>query len=181
MMVFKKKQVVLLALVVMVGIAGYLNWRYESGLQASTDPVDNGIAVETNEKTDANLGEAQMVNSENNSGDDYFASCRLNRESARAKSLEILNATINNANASQEAKDKAQEQIAKSAKDVETEANIENLIKGKGFADAVAVIGEDAVTVTVKSQGLTAPETAKIKDIVMEQTQNNNIKIVEVN
>lgn len=180
MMVFKKKQVVLLALVVMVGIAGYLNWRYESNLQASTDPVENGIAVETGEQPDANLGEAQMVNTDATQGD-YFAACRMNRESARAKSLEILNSTINNANSTPEAKTQAQEQINKTAKNVENEANIENLIKAKGFADAVAVIGEDSVTITVKAQGLTAPETAKIKDIVMEQTQNNNIKIVEVN
>lgn len=180
MMVFKKKQIVLLALVIMVGIAGYLNWRYEANLQASTDPVENGIAVETGETQEANLGEAQMVNGET-SQNDYFATSRMNRETARAKSLEILNATINNANATPEAKTQAQEQIAQSAKNVELEANIENLIKAKGFADAVVVIGEEDVTVTVKAQGLTAPETAKIKDVVMEQTQNNNIKIVEVN
>lgn len=180
MMVFKKKQIVLLALVVMVGIAGYLNWRYEANLQTSSDPVENGIAVEAGESAESNLGEAQMVNGET-AQNDPFAASRMNRETARAKSLEILNATVNNANATPEAKTQAQEQIAKTAKNVETEANIETLIKAKGFADAVAVIGEDSVTVTVKAQGLTAPETAKIKDIVMEQTKNNNIKIVEVN
>lgn len=180
MMVFRKKQIVLLALVVMVGIAGYLNWRYEANQQTSADPVENGIAVETGEQAEQNLGEAQMVNSEN-AASDPFAAGRMNRETARAKSLEILNETIGNANATPEAKAQAQEQIAKTAKNVEIEANIETLIKAKGFADTLAIIGDDTVTITVKSQGLTAPETAKIKDIVMEQTKNNNIKIVEVN
>ncbi|MBE7030775.1 MAG: SpoIIIAH-like family protein [Ruminococcaceae bacterium] len=170
MMVLKRKQIVMATLIVMVGIAGYLNWQYE---ETSVDePVSGTVQEEP-------VGQVQMVDGVENG--DYFAACRVNRESVRAKSLEILNATINNANSSQEAKEQAQEKIMVISKNVETEGNIENLIKAKGFADAVVFIAEDSVTVTVRAQGLTAPETARIKDIVSEHAKENNIKIVEVN
>ena len=175
MTVLHKKQIVLCALIVMVGVAGYLNWRYEG----NTSPDNTTVNVASTEKKNNNetLGEATMVSSIKK---DYFSTCRSNRETVRSKSLEILKSTIDNPNSSQENKDKAQQQIILISKNVEAEGNIENLIKAKGFEEAVVFINDKSITVTIKSPGLTAPETAKIKDIVIEETGNNNIKIVEV-
>ena len=172
MTVIHKKQIVLAALIMMIGVAGYLNWKYEAN-----EGADIESSVTVSEKSESeNLGEAVMVNGENN----YFAECRNNRETVRSKALGVLNDVVNNANSTQESRDKAQAEIVDISKDITAEANAENLIRAKGFEDVVVFINNDSVTVTVKAQGLTAPETAKIKDIVMEQTGNNNIKIVEV-
>lgn len=173
MTVLHKKQIVLAALIVMVGVAGYLNWRYEDSSIAETS--ESTVVSENTENE--TLGEATMVsNTENN----YFINCRSNREIVRSKALEVLKTTIDNPNSSQEAKDNAQKEIVNISNNIESEGNIENLIKAKGFEDVVVFINDNNITVTVKSQGLTAPETAKIKDIVIEETGNNNIKIVEV-
>ena len=91
-----------------------------------------------------------------------------------------MEVVINNANTTQEAKDKAQAQIFDISKSIEAEGNIENLIKAKGFEDVVVFINDGCVTVTVRTKGLTASETAKIKDIILGEIKNNNIKIVEV-
>ncbi len=171
MTVLHKKQIVLGALILMVGVAGYLNWQYEGEKEGSTVSVNVSENVE-----DETLGEAEMVNNSSN----YFTEAKMNRETARSKASEILKSTIVDANASQEAKDTAQNKIIEISKNIESEVNIENLIKAKGFEDAVAFISDDNITITVKSRGLTAPETSKIKDIVIEETGNNNIKIVEV-
>ena len=173
MTVLHKKQIVLGALVIMVGVAGYLNWKYEGG-------GGNEIATVTvseNSSENEKIGEATFVS---NMDDDYFLSCRNNRETVSSKSIELLQSVINNANTTQEAKDKAQAQIFDISKSIEAEGNIENLIKAKGFEDVVVFINDGCVTVTVRTKGLTASETAKIKDIILGEIKNNNIKIVEV-
>ena len=173
MTIIHRKQIVLAVLILMVAVAGYLNWRYEANSLDAAEPVTDEIRSPESE----NIGEAVMVNKEN----DYFSECRNNREEVRSKTLGVLNEVVNNANSTQEAKDKAQAEIVDISKNITSEANIENLIKAKNFEDAVVFINNGSITVTVKANGLTAPQTAKIKDIVIEQTGNNNIKIVEVN
>ena len=64
------------------------------------------------------------------------------------------------------------------------ESQIENLVVAKGYQDCVTFIGQDGVSVVVQGSeaGLSQLDTAKIKDIV---TQNTNfsadrVKIIEV-
>lgn len=165
MIVFKRKQVIASALVVMIGIAGYLNYKY-----------DDETATATNELETANIGQVQMVSGTQ----DYFSNSRLNREDARAKAIDLLKDTIANENVSEDTKNDAQKQILDIAKNIESEENIESIIIAKGFSDAVVFINGESVTVTVKTSELTAVDTAKIKDVVMEYINTNNIKIVEV-
>lgn len=56
MMVLKKKELVAAALVVLIGVAGYLNWSYQDTVRV-TDGADY---IETGKK----LGEAQYVNAD---------------------------------------------------------------------------------------------------------------------
>ena len=55
MMVFKKKEVIAAALVMLIGMAGYLNWTYQDTVQVR----DGDSYIETGKK----LGEAQYVSS----------------------------------------------------------------------------------------------------------------------
>ena len=54
MMVLKKKEIIAGALVLLIGVAGYLNWSYQDTVRVT----DNDTYVETGKK----LGEAQYVN-----------------------------------------------------------------------------------------------------------------------
>ena len=65
-----------------------------------------------------------------------------------------------------------------------TEAQIENLVIAKGYADCVAFIGEDSLSLAVAAPegGLTAADTAKIVDVV-QQTAGftaDQVKIIQV-
>ena len=64
-----------------------------------------------------------------------------------------------------------------------TEAQIENLITAKGYADCVAFLGEDSISVVVSAlaNGMTDADAARIGEIVMEQTglKADQIKIIE--
>lgn len=66
-----------------------------------------------------------------------------------------------------------------------TEAQIENLVLAKGYADCVAFIGEDSLSLAVAApeSGLTEADTAKLVDVV-NQTAGftaDQIKIIQVN
>ena len=64
-----------------------------------------------------------------------------------------------------------------------TEAQIENLVTAKGYADCVAFLGENSISVVVSAveTGLTDTDAARIGEIVMEQTglKADQIKIIE--
>ena len=55
------------------------------------------------------------------------------------------------------------------AANIELEANIESLIKAKGFEECVTVINGDKATVVVKSDGLKPNQLSQILEIVYLQ------------
>ena len=66
-----------------------------------------------------------------------------------------------------------------------SEAQIENLVTAKGYADCVVFMGEDSVSVVVAAPetGLNTADVALIKDIVVNETDYTpeQIKIMEAN
>ena len=87
---------------------------------------------------------------------------------------------IENEEASAEAKAEAAAKISKIAVDMQNEANIETLVKAKGFEECVAVITDDSVSVIVKADELMANQAAQILAIVYETTgiSTENISII---
>ena len=65
------------------------------------------------------------------------------------------------------------------------EGQIENLVVAKGYADCVAFMGENSISVVVSAaeDGLQTEDVAKIKDIVLSETDYtvDQIKIMEAN
>ena len=113
-------------------------------------------------------------------GDDFFASAILNREQTRDESMEVLNQLANNPDALPDTKEDALNAIARIVEDMNAEANIETLVKAKGFKECVAIVSGKNCTVIVESGGLNAAETAIILEIVCEQTEATpeNVKII---
>ena len=112
--------------------------------------------------------------------DDFFASAILNREQTRDESMEVLNQLANNPDALPDTKEDALNAIARIVEDMNAEANIETLVKAKGFNECVAIVSGESCTVIVESGGLNAAETAIILEIVCQQTeaQPENVKII---
>ena len=77
----------------------------------------------------------------------------------------------------------ANEAIQAMAAYTTAEANIENLVTAKGYTDCVAFLSEDSISVVVSNNGtaLTETDTAKISEIVQEETglSASQIKIIE--
>ena len=86
-----------------------------------------------------------------------------------------------NLEASEEARAAAQDRISQIAVDIQNEANIETLVKAKGFEECVAVISEGAVSVIVSAESLQAADTAQILSIVYETTGISPEKVSIIN
>ena len=113
--------------------------------------------------------------------DSYFASAQLSRQQSRDQAIAVLQTVIESSTADAATKEAASADINRIASEIQTEANIETLIKSKGFEECVAVISEGTASVIVASDGLMPNELSQIKEIVWEQagTDPVNIKIIE--
>lgn len=195
MMVLKKKELVAASLVILIGVAGYLNWSYQDTVSVK----DGESYIETGKK----LGEAQYVSSDEvieETEEDvteteaeetietvedmggYFEEARLNREQARAKSLEILNQTAANESFDGEIRKKAGDKILVTASNVEKESAIESLAQSKGYSEICVYIDESTANVAVRKDGFSESDVTVLCDIVTSQTElgAEDVKIVEV-
>lgn len=178
-MIFKRKQMILTTLVLMLGIAGYLNYRYDREYETEIASIENGDIKEPE------IGETVMVSTEadissKDKNADSFEEERLKRDAAREKTKEELKDILSSDGISQQTRDETQRKLNNLTLFQEMEATAENLISAKGYKDSMVYIAEDSVTVTLKQKGISRSDTAKISDVVYELTKNNNIKIVEV-
>lgn len=169
-----KRRVVIAAVTVLVGTSVYLNWRY-TGDVADTSKVLGQSTLVNGETTDAQAETAA-------DGEDYFSTARLSRKQARDTAISMLEEARQDENASEDVLNEASETLQVLAGYTVAESQIENLVVAKGYTDCVAFMGADSVSVVVSSpEGLEAADVARIKDIVIAETDYTagQIKIME--
>ena len=184
-----KRNAVVLAIVLFVGVAVYLNWSYNNQLTGESNPdsSDGKVLGQTTlvngVEDDAEGEDASAEVEDGDDGSGYFASARLNRQQARDSALELLQEAAADEKAEQTVVDEANASIQAMAADTLSEAQVENLVTAKGYGDCVCFIGEDGVNLVVSatSQGLGETDIAKIVEIVREETglSADKIKIIE--
>ena len=164
------RSVVVTAAVLLIGLAVYLNYRW------FYDPVDSLGYGENN--MEDNYSDSQSTGAEGTN--DYFAAALLTRQQSRDEAIDVLTLVSTSEDADEATRAEAQAQISAIATDIQNEANIETLVKAKGFEDCVAVIGDGTVSVIVKADTLQAKETAQILSIVYETTgiSPENVSII---
>jgi len=180
-----KRNAVIITVLLFVCVAAYLNWSYNKK-NAAKDAADTGAKIESSEaaqpKSDGGdlfyMPKRETVNSE------FFSAARLNRQQARDAAAATLATISKSENASEEMIQAALAEISKLATDSVKEAELEDLIKAKGFADCVVYISSDGVSVTVAAppEGLSTAEVAKITDIIVSHTdwKAMDLNIIEV-
>ena len=187
-----KRNAVVVAIALFVCAAVYLNWNYEQEAQAGKTLGQSAmVGSETGDPLVKNVA-GDGVSQQDGTGDtetsaaagDYFATARLNRQQARDSALSLLQDAAAREDADETVKTQVNDTIQTMADYTVTEAQIENLVVAKGYADCVAFIGEDSLSlaVSVPEGGLTEADTAKIVDVV-NQTAGftaDQIKIIEV-
>ena len=116
---------------------------------------------------------------------EYFATIRLARQESRDSAVELLQETIAyETGADQETATAASMKLEEMVTTALKEAEIEGLVIAKGYADCVAYMSENGVSVAVAApeEGLEAEAVAQICDIVTTQSDYtpSELKIIEV-
>ena len=191
----KKKGAIYSVIALMLCVAVYLNWSYNRG--------DDDFSAASNTDDSKILGQAQLVDgvaqtdeqgktedaqessgfNDGSSEDSYFAEARLSRQKARDEAVSILNVTVENESADEDAKAAATESIQVMAQSAMKESRIENLVIAKGYDECEVFINDNGVNVIVQKpeNGLQQEDIARIRDIVISETgvSAEQIKIIE--
>lgn len=182
-----KRNAVVATVLLFVCAAVYLNWRYAGDL--ADQAVDGQTRQEEGDSTKV-LGEASLVGGEVVDADSgvtavssYFDTARLSRQQSRDNALSLLREASEQENVDQAVLDEANLAIQTLAGYTMLETQIENLVVAKGYADCVAFMGEEGISVVVSAaeDGLQTEDVAKITDIVLSETDYtaDQIKILE--
>ena len=191
--IFKKNQMIIAALAVMIAAAGHLNYSgrlfgdkddaqkmsAELANQELLDISEEDLAsadgeiksqdseTEGEEGQEGTPGEAVLTSGEANA---VVAQAKMTREQVRAKNKETLQQIIDNKELSNEQKKDAVSQMVKVTEMSEKEAAAETLLASKGFTDAVVSISDESTDVVVNAKDLNEASRAQITDIVTRKT-----------
>ena len=187
-----KRNAVVAAVVLFVCGAVYLNWSYQKGQTEAAGKTLGEAELVSMQTSDPLLSAspdpsaspaASAAPSDAAKGSGYFDSARLNRQEARDSALSILQEAVADENASETMKEESGAAIQTLADYTVSEAQIENLVTAKGYADCVAFIsdGSASVVVSATEEGLTDADVARITEIVTDETgvEASSIKIIE--
>jgi stage III sporulation protein AH len=166
------RSAVVICAVLLIGLAVYLNYRW------FYDPIDSmGIGNGNMENNYDDSLETGADGEEN----DYFTTVALSRRQSRDEAIDLLTIAIESESTDEATRADAEARIARIATDIQNEANIETLVKAKGFEECLALIGEDTVSVVVKADELQGKQTAQILSIVYETTGIAPEKVTIIN
>ena len=179
---FKKNQIIITTLAIMIAIAGYLNYsgkmfgdmdtKEANGNLENQELLDisdegaetSGEIASQDHEVEGTPGEAVLTNG-------VVAEAKVTREQVRAKNKETLQSIIDNEKISEEQKKEAIAQMVHVTELAEKEAAVETLLASKGFQDTVVSLTDDAADIVVGNAELTDANLAQIEDIVVRKTE----------
>ena len=195
--IFKKNQLIIAALAIMIAAAGYLNYSgrifgEENVLETTNDLASQELLDISEEDLASASGDIESQDGEVEgtpgeavltSGNAVVADAKVTREQVRAKNKEALLEIIENDSLSDEQKQDAVDQMVFMTEIAEMEAAAETLLASKGFSEAVVSISDEMVDVVVNKAELDDASLAQIEDIVTRKTgiAPENIVITPIN
>jgi len=174
---FMQRRLVWLALL-MVWVGMVISISNYRGTEEAYEAVVEEINVKAEEQMPQDVSSITVSHSGEK---DFFAAFRLEREEARAETLEILEDLIENPNTDEGIKQQAQEKILALTGRMEKEKEIENLIRARGYQESLAFLHDDTVDIIIQTEGLERDDVARVGDIVSKATGFNfaDITIIE--
>ena len=195
--VFKKNQIIITTLAIMIAIAGYLNFSgskwtlgtedlVETGIQSTEEDAQEDTALldlseedlytsndiftdeEPEDVSESVPGEAVLTSTGTGAG--ITAQAKVNREQVRSKNKEVLLEIINNVNIADDQKQDAIDAMIHLTDISEREAAAEMLLEAKGFTDVVVNITDDTTDMVVNMADIGDAERAQIEDIMKRKT-----------
>ena len=187
---FRKNEVVIYAIALMLVTAGYFNYTanvenkavetYSEEMSNINDITTNNTVnsntiienIAENDKKEEDIGDAKLVDSNSvvNEPTDYYASTKLERDTNYANTLSTYTKIIEDSSVSETQKSIAMKEITK-INDTKNAISIcENLLSTKGFENYVVLVNNESINVVVKVKGgLTKQKVAQIQNIISRE------------
>lgn len=183
-----KKNMVAAAILVTVCAGIYVNWLYTEDNAAATlvDTLDTEkVMSDDTLMLSEDMAAISAGEDVATTATDYFAAVRLSRQQARDSALNLLQEAMAYEGEEQGTKDaESSMELERIVQTALSEAQIESLVIAKGYADCVAYMSGEGISVAVASPegGLQKEDVAVIADIVMTQSEYSldAIRVVEV-
>ena len=177
--IFRKNQLVVTALALLIAVAGYFNYTYDADEHeiATMAEKSNQKTKETKEKkekktaqVDDNMGDesaGETVLTESDSiAISKAASLKMDREQTRAAGKATLLDVVNNKELTEQDRKSAVDELAKMTEITERESACEMMLQSKGFEEAIVSISADGADVIVNKKEVTDAERAQIEDVI---------------
>ena len=183
-----KKNMVAAAVLVTVCAGIYVNWLYtEENAAASLVDTLDAEKVMSQESLVLSEDMAAIAGGDDihTTATDYFAAVRLSRQQARDNAVNLLQDAMAYSTAAEGSKDlESAMELEEIVQTALSEAQIESLVIAKGYADCVAYMSREGISVAVSAPegGLQQSDVSLIADIVMNQSDFSldDIRVVEV-
>lgn len=155
----KTKIIIIAAMVLLLGVTGYLNVMLNNSVSTTTSKDSSTVSSAS-----------------------YFQTYRTDRESTRDQEMLYYDAIISSESSSEMAIKNAEEAKLSLISQMEKELVVEGLIKAKGFEDCVVTLSDSNVNAVIKTSELNSSEVAQIVDVIQSQLAIGieNIKIIPV-
>lgn len=155
-----KRQIMLAALVVMLGLAVFVNWYYtNNGVELSPEgAADAGNTSQSSE------GAAMFTSAEEE--DEYFATVKLQRSASQSAAIEELQAVLASSEGAVEDIQSVSDKIAALTAAAKAEGDIESLVTAQLGGNCVAVIGDNSIDVIISPSNLNSTSVLVISDII---------------
>ena len=163
----------LMALIVCVGVLS---------MKLNENGYNDPTSLEAVLKQNTDDTKTDTATEETLSTTEYFYSMRLTKEQQDEKYVDDMKAITEDANASQESKDIANNALVEKAKMKDQESRVESEIRNKGYEDALCMINDNkTVKVYVKVEDVLSEEnSAVIKKVVEDITTLTDIDITSM-
>jgi stage III sporulation protein AH len=96
---------------------------------------------------------------------DFFTEYRLERDKIRSERFDVLRDMVKNSK-TEDSKQRVQEAILRLVQEKQREYEMENLIKARGFQDALVVIQDKNVNAIIKAQAFTREEVTQVAEVI---------------
>ena len=138
--------------------------------EQNTETTENAVQNEINTSTTVT----------ENSGNQYFAELRLERDKMYSQMLESYQKILSNSQISETQKEISENEIKKINDTRNAIMIAENLIKNKGFQDLIIFINGDSISIIVKAKELKEEQIAQIQNIISRELKGEieNIHII---
>lgn len=182
-----KKNMVAAAVLVTVCAGIYVNWLYTEDQTAMslTDTLDSQqVLSEEGLVLSDDMAAIAAGEDLQTTATDYFSAVRLSRQQARDSAVNLLQEAMAYSGGDGGKKVESAMELEDIVQTALSEAQIESLVIAKGYADCVAYMSGEGISVAVASPegGLQEQDVAVIADIVISQSQYGlaDIRVVEV-